>query len=872
MHYPQYQQPSPAHARTQSQPIIFQHQYQSFGTTPQVEARPSPLQQHNHSVSFPQPSSSQSSGVQEGRSAPNLPEKTISTEEDIHRLFHVCKTGRGHASLLQESLAFMKPDELVEKGITQEFLGRCRASQEVIFSQIPWATSLAERRQPKHKSHKRKETTEERLLAELLATNEVLLDAIKAYENMERLRHDQAALEQSIAEHKMRALDAVVSFQPTSAESAIVDQIFNLADTRKIGSISSHAAFKIFSGSRVSPRVLADIWRIANVEENEMLSKQVIGVAVRLIGHAQQSGSTKVEDAWVASPGSLARIDGLEPSQERGFSSNQSVKDALPPLTVEDRVKFMKIFARSQPVQGILSADRASAILKKSRLSTEILAQIWDLADIQHQGYLDATAFVIAMYLVQAIMSGKLKSIPQSLPSSIYFDASPLSHEHSPVTAPLPLSPMSPTSSSFLQTPGAGPSTSSAHLWGVSRQEKVTADEFFNVLDEQNQGFLEGKVVRAHLLLSGLPEQDVKKIWKLVDINGDGQLGRDEFAVALHLMETRQHTGFLPNVLPSNLIPPSMRPAANHGNIQEASLIDLADSAPLHSITPLQPTPTGPSLSPVIPNSSTLGTSPSTSGFLDGLPSTSRNLNAPSTLLSFSGRSASNPLPNRVSSAPATRPSTTSPISPTFTSVSGSVSQPHLSPTSPATSRSDGWNWDVTPAEKASSDRFFDMLDPWKHGYIEGEAAVPFMSKSKLPESVLADIWDLADADADGKLSRDDFAIAMHLIKAKLAGVEVPDTLPPSLQPPLRSSRIVPPVEEPSPFDDPATLATVVVSPPSPNPSTTHAEERRRSNIDHDRPLPPAPPEVELPPDEPPRSQTPPPPYALIADDVSAHT
>lgn len=49
--------------------------------------------------------------------------------------------------------------------------------------------------------------------------------------------------------------------------------------------------------------------------------------------------------------------------------------------------------------------------------------------------------------------------------------------------------------------------------------------------------------------------------------------------------------------------------------------------------------------------------------------------------------------------------------------------------------------WDVTPAEKASADRFFDTLDTHKQGYIEGEVAVPFMLQSNLPEEVLAQVW-----------------------------------------------------------------------------------------------------------------------------------
>ena len=42
---------------------------------------------------------------------------------------------------------------------------------------------------------------------------------------------------------------------------------------------------------------------------------------------------------------------------------------------------------------------------------------------------------------------------------------------------------------------------------------------------------------------------------------------------------------------------------------------------------------------------------------------------------------------------------------------------------------------------KARFDTFFDALDPWRKGYIEGDVAVPFFAKSKLPDNVMADIW-----------------------------------------------------------------------------------------------------------------------------------
>ena len=60
------------------------------------------------------------------------------------------------------------------------------------------------------------------------------------------------------------------------------------------------------------------------------------------------------------------------------------------------------------------------------------------------------------------------------------------------------------------------------------------------------------------------------------------------------------------------------------------------------------------------------------------------------------------------------------------------------------------------------------------------------MMKSNLPSKVLGKIWKLADTDADNMLDGDEFALAMHLIKIKVAGHDLPDTLPHHLVPPSK--------------------------------------------------------------------------------------
>uniref|UniRef100_A0A8C4GRW3 Intersectin-2 n=1 Tax=Dicentrarchus labrax TaxID=13489 RepID=A0A8C4GRW3_DICLA len=85
--------------------------------------------------------------------------------------------------------------------------------------------------------------------------------------------------------------------------------------------------------------------------------------------------------------------------------------------------------------------------------------------------------------------------------------------------------------------------------------------------------------------------------------------------------------------------------------------------------------------------------------------------------------------------------------------------------------------WAITPEERGKHDKQFDSLTPVL-GYVSGEQARKFFLQSGLPPSVLAEIWNLADMDSDGKMDRLEFSIAMKLIKLKLQGRNLPSSLP----------------------------------------------------------------------------------------------
>lgn len=56
--------------------------------------------------------------------------------------------------------------------------------------------------------------------------------------------------------------------------------------------------------------------------------------------------------------------------------------------------------------------------------------------------------------------------------------------------------------------------------------------------------------------------------------------------------------------------------------------------------------------------------------------------------------------------------------------------------------------------------------------------------QSSLPQAQLASIWNLSDIDQDGKLTAEEFILAMHLIDVAMAAQPLPPVLPPEYIPP----------------------------------------------------------------------------------------
>lgn len=271
------------------------------------------------------------------------------------------------------------------------------------------------------------------------------------------------------------------------------------------------------------------------------------------------------------------------------------------------------------------------------------LGLIWNLADRQQRGALGVAEFVVAMHLINCTKNGTLPVLPQVLPPGLYDVASgrvpaarpppdrrPPPRGFSPGAPAVPPIPkqfsgnqvraQSPLSRQYTP-PMTIPPQPSGGDWAVSAREKAEFDSLFNQVDKEGKGFITGEEAVPFFSNSKLPEDVLAQIWDLADIKKMGRLTRDEFAIAMHLIRqqrSRRETGGpgLPDVLPSNLIPPSMRsslPTVPPASVFEApppplpkpseDLFGLSEAfgAPASTVPP---TATSPTFSPFESNTS----------------------------------------------------------------------------------------------------------------------------------------------------------------------------------------------------------------------------------------------------------------------------
>ncbi|CAL1296535.1 unnamed protein product [Larinioides sclopetarius] len=105
---------------------------------------------------------------------------------------------------------------------------------------------------------------------------------------------------------------------------------------------------------------------------------------------------------------------------------------------------------------------------------------------------------------------------------------------------------------------GEGADAGSLQVEWVVEKDRFKFDAIFNRLNPVD-GKITGAAAKSEMVKSKLPNTVLGKIWKLSDIDKDGQLDLDEFALAMHLINVKLEGHDLPSELPEHLIPPSKK-------------------------------------------------------------------------------------------------------------------------------------------------------------------------------------------------------------------------------------------------------------------------------------------------------------------------
>lgn len=144
------------------------------------------------------------------------------------------------------------------------------------------------------------------------------------------------------------------------------------------------------------------------------------------------------------------------------------------------------------------------------------------LVDVTERGALNFREFAMGMYLIQALESRLITSVPSTVPPELHdlfsspalFDLHPSSkrplHSHRSSSS----TQSSPTQSEILPTPPTPVHITPADdSWEVSPIERFEANKHFQKLDSNRNGYVEGKQATNFMWNYNLSSEDLARIW-----------------------------------------------------------------------------------------------------------------------------------------------------------------------------------------------------------------------------------------------------------------------------------------------------------------------------------------------------------------------
>uniref|UniRef100_A0A7N8WIZ8 Intersectin 1 (SH3 domain protein) n=1 Tax=Mastacembelus armatus TaxID=205130 RepID=A0A7N8WIZ8_9TELE len=255
----------------------------------------------------------------------------------------------------------------------------------------------------------------------------------------------------------------------------------------------------------------------------------------------------------------------------------------------------------------------------------------------------------------------------------------------------------------------------------ISMEERAKHDQQFHSLSPTAGGYITGDQAKNFFLQSGLPPPILAQIWALADMNSDGRMDIHEFSIAMKLIKLKLQGHPLPPTLPPSMKQPPL-PLPPQPSFGMPPIAPIPASLPGVPPIPLPPLPVG--VSPPLVSS----------GCALKLPSSPALWEKSHHCIGF------------------------------LFSVICPSSQPPS-------------DWAVPQSSRLKYRQLFNSHDKMMSGHLTGPQARTILMQSSLPQSQLATIWSLSDIDQDGKLTAEEFILAMHLIDMAMSGLPLPPPL-----------------------------------------------------------------------------------------------
>uniref|UniRef100_A0A6Q2YKK9 Intersectin 2a n=1 Tax=Esox lucius TaxID=8010 RepID=A0A6Q2YKK9_ESOLU len=291
--------------------------------------------------------------------------------------------------------------------------------------------------------------------------------------------------------------------------------------TPVLGHLSGEQAKKFFLQSGLPPQVLAEIWSLADMNDDGKMDRLEFSIAMKLIKITLQGR-------------------GLPPSLPTSMKQPPTV---TPPSMMTSSTRF-----------GMGSMPNLSVGMSTMLTPVPLNPSLPPLVPMP-----------MTLPLMSGLANGNANLLTPSPMVTNSGNPSPTpcsQRQHASTDTKLFLNSSNSSSTTSLASNSNSPKTGSCD-WSVPQASRLKYRQQFNGLDKLMTGYLSGPQVKNVLTASNLTQTQLATIWTLADVDKDGQLRAEEFILAMHLVDMAKTGCPLPLTLPSDLVPPSFRLKAN---------------------------------------------------------------------------------------------------------------------------------------------------------------------------------------------------------------------------------------------------------------------------------------------------------------------